>query len=1375
MKRLLASLAIAASAAFGFDQTAAASIVGLAQTGLGPNGVDYTVREDAGSVVVTVNVTRDANQPNEVIQVDYSTSDGTAVASGDYAASSGTLTFTAGVTAQTVSIPIAFQDDADDADPNNASGSESFSFQIKNPRSNGGAQPTISGPDTATITIIDVDGNRVGFTSPDYQVNEPAVGGARTVRLIVKRDGDNSQGASVNYQTSDGSAKAGRDYFAQNGTLAFPNNSPDKTGEDAGTQFIDLTVLNDEAAEGNKAFTVTLTATNPGGSRLGTSKATVTIVDADTSTVQFSSAAYQVSETSPKATITLVRTGNLNQSGVVNVATVPGTAQPDRNYITTNASITFAPGESTKTFEIPLINDNVVTGTLYFDVGLSAASGSPLLVGGITSARVSITDAAPSNTVEFIQSEFSIAQDGVAAKITVRLNRAPGSNDTVSVNYSTSTFTGSGEAAAANIDYTPVSGRLTFAPGETIKFFQVPVIDNGQIANTKKVALNLDTPTSNAFLGIASATLNIVNVHSAGTIQFSAAQYSVLENNGAVTLTVLLDRTGDTNRTVTVDYATSPGSAGTNRFVPTSGRLTFAPGAAVATISVGIINDSFIEPPQSFTVSLSNPQNAVLGATSVANVIIQDDDGLNFVEFDAADYGAVEKDGVVQIRVRAVRGGDPNQVLTVQLSLGGPGDTATNPNDYQDPPSTTVTFPAGISVQVVAIPITNDPAPQSSRFFTIGLTNPGQFTQVGRQGTARVTIFDNSGPNTVQLLTTMNRFREGDQQAIAITVVRFGAFDRNGTRVNFTTELRAGDTAQDGVNFTQTTGQITFAPQVQSQNGQNVVVGNETLKSIIIPIPNNTLVQGDVTFHVTLTSSDVAQLGSISSTQVTITDDDLGNVVQFAAATYTVAEAGGNAILTVKLTPNGDASKASSVNYAATPISAFAGFDFSPVSGTLTFAPGETTKTILVPINNDDIPEDPETFRVTLSSPSSGTIIGPQSSAIVTIIDDDAANVKPTFQFNSSVLTTSNALGTASVTVTLSRGSNANGTFSVDFATSDISALAGTDYIANTGTLTFGPGEVSKVIPVTLIPQQVGAPTRQFKITLSNPSAGALLGDIAEIVISIINPDLATKLTNVSTRGPVEQGNDVMIAGVIVRGSSTKQVIVRGLGPSLTQFGVIGAISDPTLTLYDANGQQLAFNDNFGTNSAAALATLKTNNLTPTDSREAAIVTTLGTGSYTAILRAKSNGIGLVETYDTSATAASALANISTRGKIEQGDDGAMIAGFIVAPPPDQQGTAVRVAIRALGPSLKSAGLSNAIADTTLDLYRGSEKILSNDNWKTNSSADQQELKDNNLAPTNDKEAALVTTLDPGTYTAVIRGKNNVTGVALAEVYRLPQ
>ena len=335
--------------------------------------------------------------------------------------------------------------------------------------------------------------------------------------------------------------------------------------------------------------------------------------------------------------------------------------------------------------------------------------------------------------------------------------------------------------------------------------------------------------------------------------------------------------------------------------------------------------------------------------------------------------------------------------------------------------------------------------------------------------------------------------------------------------------------------------------------------------------------------------------------------------------------------------------------------------------------------------------------------------------------------------------------------------------FAFTFSPTNASSVSATYQLTARVTDVNGTTATSNTVYVQVLPAGVVSPTpTPLPTATPSPTATPPTGN-----------DISTKLMNISTRGPVESGNDVMVAGFIIQGASAKQIIFRGIGPSLTAVGVASALSDPTLALMDANGSLLAFNDDYGSNSAADRQTLTAQGLTPSDSRESAIVAILNPGAYTAILRGKSNGNGLVEIYDVTGTAAARLANISTRVKVEQGDNGALIAGFIVSAPQNQPGTAQTVAIRAVGPSLKNFGISDGLLNPTLDIYRGSQLILSNDDWKTNSQSDQQLLLSNGLAPANDKEAAVVMVLDPGSYSAVVRGKGNTTGVGLVEVYNL--
>jgi hypothetical protein len=248
-------------------------------------------------------------------------------------------------------------------------------------------------------------------------------------------------------------------------------------------------------------------------------------------------------------------------------------------------------------------------------------------------------------------------------------------------------------------------------------------------------------------------------------------------------------------------------------------------------------------------------------------------------------------------------------------------------------------------------------------------------------------------------------------------------------------------------------------------------------------------------------------------------------------------------------------------------------------------------------------------------------------------------------------------------------------------------------------------------------------------------------------------------------------GEQVLIAGFIITGTDQKKVIIRGIGPSLNGVGV--TLSDPTLELHQGS-TTLATNDNWKINDQTGQsqeADIRATTIPPTNDLESALVATLNPGAYTAILAGKNGGtgVGLVEVYDLAQGANSKLANISTRGFVDTGNN-VMIGGLIVG---GGGGGATTVIVRALGPSVPVAG---ALSDPTLELHDASGTTLAtNDNWKTrpDGSSQQAEIEATTIPPTNDLESALVATLTPGNYTAIVRGKNNTTGVGLVEVYNL--
>ena len=227
-------------------------------------------------------------------------------------------------------------------------------------------------------------------------------------------------------------------------------------------------------------------------------------------------------------------------------------------------------------------------------------------------------------------------------------------------------------------------------------------------------------------------------------------------------------------------------------------------------------------------------------------------------------------------------------------------------------------------------------------------------------------------------------------------------------------------------------------------------------------------------------------------------------------------------------------------------------------------------------------------------------------------------------------------------------------------------------------------------------------------------------------------------------------------------------MIIRAIGPTLTDFGVSGALTDPTLDLFQGN--TLLFSNDDWRNSTQQ-AEIESSGFAPNRDAESAIIWTLTPGqNYTAIVRGKNGqtGIGVVEAFDLDRAADSKLGSISTRGFVEV-DDNVMIAGLIVGP---SNGASVKILVRGLGPTLGNFGVPDLLADPTLDLVNSSGTVIrSNNNWKD---SQRSEIEAAGLAPNYDQEAALVETVAPGAYTAIVRGNGRTTGVGLVEVYNIP-
>ncbi|MEO6033813.1 MAG: Calx-beta domain-containing protein, partial [Verrucomicrobiota bacterium] len=703
------------------------------------------------------------------------------------------------------------------------------------------------------------------------------------------------------------------------------------------------------------------------------------------------------------------------------------------------------------------------------------AGGKIILGGGFTEfdgvsrprlARIYGRSITGSGKIEFSSAQFEVNENGTNAVISVR--RFGGTAGEISVHVTTSDG-----SAQAGTDFSPVSIDLTFAEGESIQSFAVPIIDNDFIEADKAVNMTLSSTTGEFLGNQTAATLLIRNDD--GGISFSSPTYRFAENSPSGTALINIIRTGSSIGTASVDFLTTTNGTATpaNDFTVVTNTIFFREGETNKVVSIPLVNDAIIEGDETVTLLLTNATGGILSAPTAAILVIVDDDsGQGNLMFSQVNYTVAESAGFATVSV--IRTNGSQGFITVDFSAGG--GTALPGSDYA-PTNGTLVFGDGEVSKSFSVKIFDDALPEGDEFVNITLSNPTGGALVLGTNEVVLTIADNDV--AFSFSTPAYVINEGDGD-VTLTVRR-----ENGSQgVAVVSYQTTSGSALAGLDYIETSNTLVFAD-------------GETFKTFSVSVLQDSLVEGDEFFFVNLVNPSAGtQLGSPTNALVTITDDD--SSMSLSAAEYTVDEGGTN--VTIRVVRTNSSSGTVSVNFATSNATAIASSDFIGTNVTLVFLPGETAKAIVIPIIDDVLVEGNESFTVRLTNPATGVALGNPAIATVTIIDNDAGLrfSSPTYRLSESGV---------SATITVLRTTVTNTTVSVNYRTTDGTAREGLDYLNASGVLIFTNGETARTFVVPVIDDTLIEGDETVLISLFAPSGQSTIISPGAAVLTIVDND----------------------------------------------------------------------------------------------------------------------------------------------------------------------------------------------------------------------------------------------------------------------------
>ncbi|MBL9122456.1 MAG: hypothetical protein JNG90_02410 [Planctomycetaceae bacterium] len=1042
-----------------------------------------------------------SNPSDQTVTVDYTTVAGAALPGTDFTASSGTLTFAPGVT----SLPITINVLGDTLDEP----LEAFSVQLSNPT--GGAALA---KDTGTVKILDDDATPA-VSAEDAEVAEPSEG-TTTLTFTVKLAQASEQQITVDYETIAGTATSPGDFAAASGSLVFEPGVIEKT--------VVITVNADEAFEGTESFKLRLTnATTPQAPAV---EATGTIFDADVPVL--SVAASEITEgTGGTRTLDFTVTLSPGSEGSVTVQyqTVGGTAVEGTDYTATSGSLTFAPGETTKTVSVPIATDAIDESAESFTLVLSQPTNATIATeGGTATGTINDDDEPP--TVTIASPAAIVEGTGGTQQLKFKVTLSEVSSFPVTIHYSTA----AGSAVAEDGDYTPIAnGTLTIPAGAQEGEIVIDILGDSENEPTENFTVTIADP-ENATLGTAvTATGTIIDDDVEISILPPAAP--VLEGDGTATLTFTVKLSQTSQQTISVKYATVAGTATHDvDYVGATGTLIFNPGDEEKTVTITIKADALDEADaETFKVVLSEPTGATLAANaSEATGTIADDDPTPTVTI-ASPAAIVEGDsGTKTLSFTVTLSAASSFPVTVKYATVD-GTATAEDGDYTPVTDGTVTIPAGQTTATIAIQILGDTDIEGNETFTVELSEPENAT-LGETDTATGTINDDDVLISIAAGDPVTESATGTTTLI-YTVTLSGPSSLPVT-VNYAT---GGGTATSGADYTPASGTLTFEP-------------GQTSKQILVTVADDLLNEAPETVTVTLSSPTNGRLqtGQGVATAAILDNDPLPKVSIGAPAA--ISEGNGTKTLNFPVTLNAVSGQAVTIHYATTAGTATAGSDFTGVTdATLTIPAGQTTGNIAITILGDTVPESTETFTVTISSPTNAEI--ETATATGTITDDDAM-----LTISDATLVEGND-GLQQMVFTISLSSAQGSDVTVRVSSRDGTALANSDYRLTSNVLvTIPAGQTSATISIDIGGDLAPEADETFTLELSNPT-NATLGEKKVGTGTIVNDD---PLVSISGYAYIDHDNngskdagEKALAGVLVRLTGTD---ILGNAVDLTQL-----------------------------------------------------------------------------------------------------------------------------------------------------------------------------------------------------------------------------